>query len=362
MRVPVAVAGSGYDVVLTQGWDGLGQELGGLFAPGRCVVVTNTVVGPLHAKDVVAALSGAGWSPVVIEIPDGESEKTLTTWETLVSGLLDARVDRRTPVLALGGGVTGDIVGFAAATALRGVPFVQLPTTLLAMVDASVGGKTGVNTRQGKNLVGAFHQPRLVWAAMETLRTLPGEELRCGLGEVVKHAVIEGEEALRLCEARAEALAAGQPGALEELVERSVRTKAEIVAADPLEAGQRAILNLGHTLGHAIESVAGYGALRHGEAVMIGMCGIARFARAAGLLEASELPERLDRLGARLRLPVRPPGAWDPQALVEAVGFDKKRLRAKIRIVVPRAPGDVVLHDLPVDEVPALVRALSPDL
>ncbi len=360
MRIPVEVAGAAYDVVIEAGFAGLGAALGARFAPGRCVVVTNPVVGPLHAAPLLAELAGAGWEPRLVEVPDGEANKTLASWSGLVDALLDARVDRRTPVLALGGGVTGDLVGFAAAATLRGLPLVQVPTTLLAMVDSSVGGKTGVNTPHGKNLVGAFHQPALVWAPLDTLGTLPDDELRCGFGEVVKHAVLAGEEALRACEALAPALLRRDGAAVARVVGDSVRTKAAVVAEDPLEQGRRAILNLGHTLGHALEAVCGYGALRHGEAVALGLLAIARFTRARGLSEAPDLPERLERLHAALGLPLAPPDA-DPVALAAAVGFDKKRLRGKLRVVLPLAPGRVVSYELPGEEVPQLVASLFSD-
>jgi 3-dehydroquinate synthase len=355
------VAGETYEVVVEPGIAGLGAALSARWPVGRCVLVTNPVVGPLHGDTVERELVDAGWATLRLEVPDGEAQKTLDSWRGLVEALLDGGVDRRTPVLALGGGVTGDLVGFAAATTLRGLPLVQLPTTLLAMVDSSVGGKTGVNTRRGKNLVGAFHQPSLVWAALDTLRTLPDEELRCGLGEVVKHAIIAGEDALAATEALAPALVARDEAALRRVVADSVSTKAAIVAADPLEQGRRAVLNLGHTLGHAIEKVSGFGTLRHGEAVALGLLGMARFAGSRGWLEDPALPARIERLLLALHLPVRTPAPLDPAALAEAVGFDKKRLRGMITIAVPRAPGRVDLRPLPVSEVPALVLALSSD-
>jgi 3-dehydroquinate synthase len=342
------------------GLAGLGAALAQRFSVGRCVVVTNPVVGSLYARALREELAHAGWTPILLEVPDGEANKSLASWESLVRALLASGVDRRTPVLALGGGVTGDLVGFAAATVLRGVPLVQVPTTLLAMVDASVGGKTGVNTTEGKNLVGAFHQPALVWAPLATLATLPDPELRCGFGEVVKHAVLSGEEALRACELLAPALVGREAAALARVVVDSIQVKAAIVAEDPLENGRRAVLNLGHTVGHALERVCGYGALRHGEAVALGLLAVARWTAGAGLADAPDLTGRLARLLAALELPVHAPGSPDPGALAAAVGFDKKRVRAKIRIVVPRAPGQVVLHDLPVEEVPNLIACLSP--
>lgn len=359
IRIPVTVEGVSYPVLLTAGLDGLGDALTEVFPAGRrCVLVTNTVVGPLHRDQAVAGLTAAGWEISVVTITDGEERKDADNWLSCVYGLLDARVDRKTPVLALGGGVTGDLVGFAAASVLRGVPFVQVPTTLLAMVDASVGGKVGINTAHGKNLLGAFWQPSLVYAAQSTLRTLPDEEMRCGLGEVVKHAVLSGEEALRAVEERADALVARDPGALAEVVADSVRCKAAVVAADPRENGVRATLNLGHTLGHAVERVAGYGAIRHGEAVALGLVGMCRFAASRGWITDPALPARIGRLLERLGLPIEAPPGLDPAALVEAAGFDKKRTRGTLLLVVPVAAGNVQLRSLPLDEVPELVSAL----
>lgn len=355
--IEVVVDGAGYPVELAPGFDGLARALGAVLRPGRVVVVSNDVVAPLHAEAARAALVGAGWDVIRIDIPDGESQKTLATWATLVSRILDVQPDRGTPVVALGGGVTGDLVGFAAASVLRGLPFVQVPTTLLAMVDASVGGKVGVNSAQGKNLVGAFWQPRLVYAPFSALGTLPMEELRCGLGEVLKHAVLAGEDALRELEADQGALRARDPAALARAVRASVACKAAVVAADPRESGVRATLNLGHTLGHAVEQVAGFGRVRHGEAVAIGLVAISRFAERRGWAEPG-LVRRVADLCGGLGLPVRCGDDLDRDALVRAVTFDKKRDRATITLVVPSAPGRVALRPLPLGEVPELVDSL----
>lgn len=354
----MTIAGHAYPVQLAPDFAGLGAAIPG--KPGPCVVVSNPVVAPLHAPALLAELGSAGWAPRLLEVPDGEVHKDLRTWAALVDDVLDQRVDRRTPILALGGGVTGDLVGFAAATALRGLPFVQVPTTLLAMVDASVGGKTGVNARQGKNLVGAFHQPELVWAALHTLTTLPHAELRCGLGEVVKHALISGESDLARLEADATALHAGDAVALARAVAFSVQVKAAIVAEDPLERGRRAILNLGHTLGHGIEQVLGYGVLRHGEAVGLGLLGVLRWSARNGHARESHLPERVEALLRTLDLPIEPPAGLDRALLVTALGFDKKRAHGKLRIALPLAPGDIVLHDIPLEQIPSLVDSLFP--
>jgi 3-dehydroquinate synthase len=358
VRLEVSGAGPRYEVHLTGALSGLGAALAEVSAPGPCVLVTNPVVAPLHAEAAEAALRAAGFAPVRVLVPDGEARKDLAAWSALVEDLLAAGADRRTPVLALGGGVTGDLTGFAAATTLRGLPFVQVPTTLLAMVDSSVGGKTGVNTARGKNLVGAFHPPVLVYAAFETLATLDDAELRCGLGEVVKHAVIAGDDALRACEDAAEALRARDPDALRAVVADAVRVKASIVAEDPYERGRRAILNLGHTVGHALETVCGYGALRHGEAVAIGLLAEARWAARAGLLRDPALPDRIAALLGRLGLPTVPPQTLSLDALVRAAGFDKKRERGTLRVIVPIAPGAVEPRSVEAAEVPGLFASL----
>lgn len=347
-----------YPAILADNFEGLAQALSARHKTGRCFVVSNPVVAPLYQAAVVAELQAGGWQPECLLIPDGEDHKTLETWENLVEALLAHGVDRRSPVLALGGGVTGDLVGFAAASVLRGVPLVQLPTTLLAMVDASVGGKTGVNVRSGKNLVGAFHQPSLVWAAIHTLNTLPPEALSCGLGEMIKHAVIEGEEALTRCEAQAPALRAREVTALAELIADSIRLKAKIVAADERESDVRALLNLGHTLGHAIETVAGYGQIPHGAAVALGLRAVLAFSGARGWLKDPALPLRVTRLMEAVDLPIRLPFSMDAAELCAATGFDKKRAHGMLTLVVPEAAGQVRLRPLPLNEIPALVDAL----
>lgn len=358
-RIDVRLGARSYPVVLAQSLIGLGASLSERFPVGRCIVVSNPVVAPLHADAALASLRAAGWDASLLLIPDGEEHKNLATWGQLVADLLSNGVDRKTPVLALGGGVTGDMVGFAAASVLRGVPFIQVPTTLLAMVDASVGGKTGVNTPHGKNLVGAFYQPSLVYAALDTLRTLPDAELRCGLGEVVKHAVISGEAALARCEALAAALTARDEHALATVVGDSIRTKAGIVEIDETETGPRALLNLGHTLGHAVEAVAGFGVVPHGEAVTIGLLAMTRFAHDQGWVTAPGLVDRLERLLRALSLSTLPPAGLDSASLERAVGFDKKRQRGMVKLVIPVAPGQVELRGLPITEVPGLIRYLE---
>ncbi|MSQ02797.1 MAG: 3-dehydroquinate synthase [Myxococcales bacterium] len=329
----------GYTVEIASDFSGLAAALDALGLK-RAVIVTNPTVRTLHGAALAEELLTL--APAWIELPDGEVHKNLDSWRVLVSELLARRVDRQTAVIAFGGGVIGDLAGFAAATVLRGLPLVQVPTTLLAAVDASVGGKTGVNTTEGKNLVGAFHQPKLVWTALHTLRTLPQRETRCGLGELLKHAALDGPGALALVPAGAAALAGDDDRGAAEVVARSVAVKARIVERDPFEVGDRALLNLGHTLGHAIEVAGGYGAISHGEAVCIGMIAAARLGgELAGTTSA--FVRELECTAAALGLATQLPPGLRAAELVRAMGFDKKRERGMVRLVIPVAAGDVRL-------------------
>ncbi len=361
MRLKVDLAGRSYPIHVVDGdLAGLGAAVAEVLPSGRVVVVTNPVVGALYLDAAMDSLSGAGFQPVSLEIPDGEANKTVETWHALVNGLLSLGLRRSTPVIALGGGVTGDIVGFAAATALRGVPLVQVPTTLLSMVDSAVGGKTGVNTPFGKNLVGAFYQPRLVYAAMHTLRTLEPAELRCGLGEVIKHGVLRDPELFALCEDRADDARALDGEVIGEMVVRSCRVKAEVVAADELEGGLRAILNLGHTVGHAIENVLGYGQLRHGECVAIGLAAETRWAVQRGDCSV-ETAERVERAIAALGLPLAPPPV-SRTALLQAAGYDKKAARGMLTTAVVQRIGAVRLDTVALEELPNMLAQLTAHL
>ncbi|GDX78579.1 3-dehydroquinate synthase [Deltaproteobacteria bacterium] len=345
----------GYSVEIAPDFRGLAAALRAVVRPSGAVVVTNPTVRALHGAALAQELADPRMT--WIEIPDGEAYKTLDTWQGVVGAILATRPDRAGVVLAFGGGVVGDLAGFAAATVLRGLPLVQVPTTLLAMVDASVGGKTGVNVPEGKNLVGAFHQPRLVWAALHTLGTLPARELRCGFGEIVKHAILGGEGALSALEAQAPALHAAKAGALASALATSIEVKARIVERDPLERGERALLNLGHTLGHAVETVAGYGTFAHGEAVAMGTMAAARLAVELGLAPNSAFTQRVSRVLRQLALPVQLPAGLDDDALIDAMGFDKKRERGMVKLVIPVAAGDVRVCPLPEAELRRLVVA-----
>jgi len=356
VRMTVDLEERSYPIIMEAGGlQGLGPAMLDVLGPvPRAVVVSNPVVAPLHGAAAVASLQAAGMQVEQLLVPDGEVHKNIATWRQLIVSLLALRVDRSTPVIALGGGVTGDIVGFAAATLLRGVPFVQAPTSLLAMVDSAVGGKTGVNTPQGKNLVGAFHQPALVYSAMETLQTLPVQEIRCGLGEVIKHGVIADPDLFEVCATEPGSILAADPDLMAQLVHRSCTVKSEVVSADELEQGRRAVLNLGHTVGHALETVlahAGNG-LPHGECVGIGLVAEASWAVRRGTCE-SGVPGRISEVLSGLGLPDSAP-SLNSQDLVAAAGFDKKARRGKLSTAIIEAIGKVQLAEIDAEEIPEI--------
>lgn len=307
---------------------------------GRVLIVTNDVVAPLYADTLEAALAGRDVHRHVI--PDGEPHKTLETWSGILDRLVAIRARRDTAVIALGGGVVGDIAGFAAASYMRGVRFLQAPTTLLAQVDASVGGKTGVNHERGKNLVGAFHQPAAVVIDTATLETLPPREYAAGLAEVVKYGAIMDPDLLAWLEESADAVRAREPSALRHAVTRSVENKARIVAADEKEGGIRAILNFGHTFGHAIEAVTAYAEYLHGEAVAIGMIMAATLSERRGLCHEGTA-NRLIRLLDALNLPSALPGHVPTNALLDAMGLDKKAVAGGLRLILLREAGTAVI-------------------
>ena len=300
------------------------------------MVVTNEVVAPLYLDAVLSALGSYDVNLQVI--PDGEQNKTLDTFQSLLDAAVSRRMARDSTIIALGGGVVGDIAGFAAACFQRGVRFVQIPTTLLAQVDSSVGGKTAVNHPGAKNMIGAFHQPACVIADTATLDTLPERELAAGLAEVVKYGLIRDPDFFSWIERNANALRGRDPEALAYAVERSCVNKAEVVSEDERESGARALLNLGHTFGHAIEAGLGYGQWLHGEAVAAGMCMAGDLSVRMGWLDAAELDRTCDLL-ARLGLPTRAPADLDAAVMRELMGFDKKVRGGRLRLVLLRGIG-----------------------
>jgi 3-dehydroquinate synthase len=327
-----------YDIVVGRGLLGdLPALLKTACPAGRYAVITDSHVAPLYGETLVARCHQATLHVELFEFPAGEWNKTRETWATLCDRMLGARFGRDAAVVALGGGVVGDVAGFVAATYLRGIPFVQLPTTLLAMIDSSIGGKTGVDVAAGKNLLGAFHQPRLVVADLDVLGSLPPPQLAAGMAEAVKHGVIADQEYFDALEREHAAVTARERGTLERVVRRSVEIKAAVVAADEREAGRRAILNFGHTVGHAIEATAKFATL-HGEAVAIGMAYEARLAEALGIAERGTA-DRVRRLLECYGLPLELPEAATVDALVAAMQVDKKARGGAVRFALPQAIG-----------------------
>ena len=322
----------------------------------RVAIVTNEVVGPLYLERVRSALEQAGISVSAVVLPDGEAHKDWPTLNLIFDMLLAERCERSTTLLALGGGVVGDMGGFAAACYQRGMPFIQVPTTLLAQVDSSVGGKTAINHPLGKNMVGAFYQPKLVLADIDTLDTLPDRELSAGLAEVIKYGLIRDADFLAWLEANLERLVARDTEALAFAIERSCRNKAEVVAADETEQGERALLNLGHTFGHAIETGLGYGEWLHGEAVAAGTMMAAALSRRLGWIGAEDVA-RIESLFVRAGLPV-----WGPKLgaarYLELMAHDKKVEAGKLRLVLLRALGRAVIHgEASADDIAASIEA-----
>jgi 3-dehydroquinate synthase len=324
---------------------GLIGNAGALLAPilprPRAVIVSNPVVAALWLEPLRASLASAGIDVASMLVPDGESNKTWATVHEILTGLLEQGAERTTTIVALGGGVVGDLAGFAAAIYQRGMPFVQVPTTLLAQVDSSVGGKTGVNHALGKNMIGAFHQPRAVLIDTACLATLPDREFAAGLAEVVKYGAIRDAGFFAWLERTMPRLVARDGDALIHAVTESCRIKAEIVAADERESGERAILNLGHTFGHAIEAGVGYGEWLHGEAVAAGMVMAASLSERLGWIDAADVARIVELLTAA-RLPVVAP-RMDAGRWLELMGRDKKVDRGRLRLVLLRRIGHAVI-------------------
>ena len=316
---------------------------------GQNLIVSNDVVAPLYLEALRSALPGGASATHVI--PDGEQQKTVETWYGILDRLVGMQARRDSNLIALGGGVVGDITGFAAACYMRGIRFVQVPTTLLAQVDASVGGKTGINHERGKNLVGAFHQPAAVVIDTETLSTLPDREFNAGMAEVVKYGAISDIGFFEWLERQADRINERNPDAIDHLVHHSVLNKADVVAQDEKEAGVRALLNFGHSFGHALESESNYARFLHGEAVAIGMVVAARLSERRGLCEAGTAG-RIASLLARFDLPVSIPAELSPDRLQNALGLDKKALASGLRLILLTAIGRAVIDDAsPADEI-----------
>lgn len=356
--VPVSLGERSYRILVGNGLLGrVGRECSRLGLGRRCAVVTDDQVGPLHGTRVIESLRGAGFDPVEVVVKSGERSKR---WETVArchDQLAAARLERRSFVVALGGGVVGDLAGFVAATYLRGVPFVQVPTTLLAQVDSSVGGKVGINLQAGKNLVGAFHQPRLVLCDLDALGTLPGREFRAGLAEVIKYGVIADGAMFRRLERGMDRILARDARELAWVVARSCQVKASVVGQDETETGLRAILNFGHTIGHGLEAISSYGRWLHGEAISVGQVMASRLSVERMGMPAADA-DRVRALLAHAGLPVETQlSAAQAARLAQAMQLDKKVVGGEVRFVLARRIGEVAWGQaVPVDRVLGLMH------
>jgi len=362
-RLTVELAGRSYDILIGSGLLGrAGTLLREAVGTRRLVIVTDENVARHHLATLQAGLDAASFRHSTIIVPPGEATKDLRRFPDFAERLLDERLDRGTLLVAFGGGVVGDLAGFAAATLLRGLDFVQIPTTLLAQIDSSVGGKTGVDTRQGKNLVGAFHQPRLVLADLDTLATLPRRDLLAGYGELAKYGLLGDADFFAHLEETARHILALDPAPLAAAVLACCRMKAEIVAEDEREAGRRALLNLGHTFGHALEAETGYGdALLHGEAVSIGMVLAAELSVALGRLapaSAARICRHLEAAGLPTAMAQIPGAPFEARRLTHHMALDKKAADGKLTFILLDAIGrSAVERGVPVETVEQVLRA-----
>ena len=360
--VPVALGARAYDIVIGRGLIGsLGERIKALRPNAKVIVVTDATVAKYHLASAEAALRAAGIATARVIVPQGEGSKSYTTFENVCEAIIGARIERGDLVVALGGGVIGDLAGYAAASVRRGLDYVQVPTTLLAQVDSSVGGKTGINSARGKNLIGAFHQPILVLADTAVLDTLPDRVFRAGYAEVAKYGLLGDAAFFSWLEANAKEVFAGG-AAREHAIAVSCRAKAGIVARDERETGERALLNLGHTFGHALEAAAGFSdRLLHGEAVALGMALAFEFSARKGLIgsaEAARATAHLASVGLPTHLKDVPGGVPDVNVLMELIAQDKKVKRGKLTFILVRGIGRAFIAD---DVDPADVRAFLAD-
>ena len=362
--IHVALAENSYDILIgTDLLQGAADRLAALLGGRQVVIVTDTNIAPLHLRDTERALAVHARQTASFVLPAGEASKSFSVYEQLVSDILNLPIDRQTVVVALGGGVIGDLAGFAAASLLRGLDFIQIPTSLLAQVDSSVGGKTGINTTAGKNLVGAFHQPRLVLADLGMMASLPERELKAGYAEIVKYGLLGDADFFDWLEQHGRDVINGDRDAQAEAVRRSCQAKADIVAADEREAGQRALLNLGHTFAHAFEAVAGYdGRLLHGEAVSAGLFCAFAFSRQLGLCSGQDemrVKAHLLAMGMPAGMTDLAAGQASAQVLISHMRKDKKAQHGKLTFILARQIGEAfVARDIDEAELNTFLETL----
>ncbi|MDP2916571.1 MAG: 3-dehydroquinate synthase [Dehalococcoidia bacterium] len=342
-KISVKLGAGGYEIFVGSGLlASAGRLIKDLGFRDKAVVITNPVVRDLYGEKLQSSLTGAGLNVAVLDVPDGEEQKSLKMAGRLYGQLSRFRAERSTPVLALGGGVIGDLAGFVAATYMRGLPLVQVPTTLLAQVDSSIGGKVAVNHGRLKNVIGSFYQPGLVISDIQTLKTLPAAQVRDGLAEVIKYGVIRDKGLFALVEGKIEQIKKLDEELLEEIVFRSARIKTEVVEKDEKDLGLRNILNFGHTVGHAIEALSDF-KTAHGSAVALGMIAAGRISNKLGYFKTEDL-EKLIGVIERAGLPVKMP-QFDIRKIMQTMTHDKKVLLGKVRFVLPKAIGNVFVTD-----------------
>ena len=355
-RLNIDLGERSYDILLGSGLlDRVGELLSQVIQPSRIILVTHPSLFRLYGEKVLAGFKKQGWATDIIEVPEGETSKSLQQADIIYDRLLDFNCDRKSVLIALGGGVIGDLTGFVAATYQRGIPFIQVPTTLLSQVDSSVGGKTAVNHPKGKNMIGAFYQPRLVVADLDTLQTLPQNEFRAGLAEVIKYGVISDASLFDYLENNAEKILQLDHECLAHIIKTSCAIKAEVVEKDERESHYRMILNFGHTLGHAIEALTGYSRFIHGEAVAIGMVYAAKLSQRFGKCQ-EEVPNRLSELVNKFGLPSQWPDLDSP-ADIECLYHDKKTMNHKIKFILVKEMGSVeIVEDMPEVDILKLLQ------
>lgn len=344
-NVSVNLRDNNYTICIGQG---ILNEVGNILSKekkdGKCAIITNPTINKLYGNQIKKSLNSIVLQSVVLEVPDSETSKSLKEAEKLYVKLLDSHFDRNSMIIALGGGVVGDLAGFVAATYMRGVSFIQVPTTLLAQVDSAIGGKVAVDLLQGKNLIGAFYQPKLVLTDIDTLKTLPETELKSGLAEVIKYGIISDPDLFKLLEKNVEEIKQKNPNLLTEIVVKCSKIKAKVVERDEKEHGKRTILNLGHTLGHALETLTKYNRYGHGEAVAIGIVFASRISTKLGTLSNVEFRKILSLIQS-MGLPTKIEGDFKADKIVETMYLDKKVRDEKIRMILPKRIGEVAITD-----------------
>ncbi len=343
-KVTVGLGDRSYDIMIGSGTlSAIGDRMAKFGFSPTVTVISNPTVFGLYGEYVMRSLNDAGFNCVSSLVPDGEEYKDYFWAYHILTDLLKNRLDRNCCIVALGGGVIGDITGFCASLYMRGIHFIQVPTTLLAQVDSSVGGKTGVNHPAGKNMIGTFYQPRLVWTDVSTLATLPKSELLSGIAEIIKYGVIWDAGLFDVLEKKRDAILGLDRAVISYVIERSCQIKAEVVSKDEREAGLRAVLNYGHTIGHAVETETGYSKYLHGEAVAMGMCLAARLSAELGIMEASHA-DRIKSVVCAYGLPAELPKDVNGDKLLSLISMDKKAVAGEMRFILPKAIGSVVIH------------------